>query len=262
MAKWKLLLTTLPFMAVALGIKLLLEFVVHFDGVVEFGDVGLVLTGGVFLIGFMLAGTMADYKESEKLPAELACALESIEESFAQAAVSKTALDLPAARRSVLRAGEAIHAWLYKKIDQETMFAALDELGLVVQQLEKLGATPLGVRAMNDLGTVRKLATRMGVISRTGFLSTGYALLEALTAIILGLLLISKFKSTLAECVLVPFVTLIYVYMIRLIRDIDDPFEYSEGGAKGAAEVELFPVVEYLARLRARVASFPTQPAA
>jgi hypothetical protein len=262
MAKWKLLLTTLPYMAVALGIKLLLQYVFHFDGVVEFGDVGLVLTGGVFLIGFMLAGTMADYKESEKLPGELACSLEAIEETFAQAAASKPALDITALRQSMLRAGEAIYDWLFKKIDQPKMFAALDELGVAIQQLEKVGATPLGVRAMNELASVRKLTTRMGVISRTGFLSTGYALLEALTAIILGLLVISKFKNTLGECVLVPFVTLVYVYMIRLIRDIDDPFEYEEGGAKGAAEVELFPIDEYLDRLRGRIAAPPTAPAA
>jgi hypothetical protein len=255
MAKWKLLLTTLPYMVIALGTKLAIEHFLQFEGVVEFSDIGLVLTGGVFLIGFMLAGTMADYKESEKLPAEVACALEAIEETFAQAAASKPAIDLAESRKAVLRAGEAIHDWLFRKIDQRQMYAALDELGVAIQQLEKAGATPLGVRAMNELATLRKLTTRIGVISRTGFLASGYALLETLTIVILGLLVISKFKSMLAEVVLIPFVTLIYVYMIRLIRDIDDPFEYEEGGVKGAAEVELFPVEEYLERLRARTAA-------
>jgi hypothetical protein len=50
----------------------------------------------------------------------------------------------------------------------------------------------------------------------------------------------------------VPFVTLIFVYMVRLIRDIDDPFEYTEAGQAGAVEVELFPIHEYLERLRKR----------
>ena len=64
----------------------------------------------------------------------------------------------------------------------------------------------------------------------------------------------AKFKSPLAEYILVPFVTLIYVYMLRLIKDVDDPFDYSpDGSRRGGAEVDLFPLDEYAARLRARV---------
>ena len=57
------------------------------------------------------------------------------------------------------------------------------------------------------------------VISRTSFISSGYALLEVLTVIILGMTLIGHFKNFLTEVVLVPFITLIFVYMLRLIRD-------------------------------------------
>ena len=80
MIKWKLMLTTLPFVVAALVLRAVLDYVVVFTPVVDFGDVALVLTGGVFLIGFMLSGTMSDFKESEKLPAELACSLETMEE--------------------------------------------------------------------------------------------------------------------------------------------------------------------------------------
>jgi hypothetical protein len=78
-------------------------------------------------------------------------------------------------------------------------------------------------------------------------------MLDAITAIILLLLMISRFKSPLAEFVLVAFVALIYVYMIRLIRDIDDPFEYEPGGDRGAAEVDLAVLQEYRARLSAEL---------
>ena len=73
-----------------------------------------------------------------------------------------------------------------------------------------------------------------------------------LTGAVLLLLLVAKFKSLVAEVILVAFVTLIYVYMLRLIRDIDDPFEYSPDGTKGAAEVELTPLLEYRERLKGR----------
>jgi hypothetical protein len=52
----------------------------------------------------------------------------------------------------------------------------------------------------------------------------------------------------------VPVLTLIYIYMLRLIRDVDDPFDYStDGKRKGGAEVELFPIEEYRERLAKRV---------
>ena len=257
MVKWKLMLTTLPYVLGAVLVKLALERGLHFKGAVDFGEVGLVMTGGIFLIGFMLAGTMADFKESEKLPADLACQLETLEETFAQAAASKPALDLAALRRSVLATGESLHDWLYRKVDQKAMHRAVDALGEACQAVEKSNGGPISVRTVNEVNVLRRTATRIAVISRTGFLASGYALLEVLTVVILGLLMIARFKSLLPEVVLVSFVTLIYVYMIRLIRDIDDPFEYAEGGVKGAAEVELFPLEEYLERLRARCESKP-----
>jgi len=71
---------------------------------------------------------------------------------------------------------------------------------------------------------------------------------------VIGLMLIAEFSSLLVECVIVPFVTLVNVYMLRLIRDIDNPFEYSpDGRQSGRAEVELWPLDEYRARLAARL---------
>ncbi len=106
----------------------------------------------------------------------------------------------------------------------------------------------------SELHNLRKNITRIGVISRTGFLPPAYALLETLVALILILMMASRYKSTLAMSILVPFIALIYIYMIRLIRDIDDPFEYAPDGSKlGGAEVELFPLDEYRERLAARI---------
>src|SRR5690349_24410620 len=73
----KLMLRALPFVvgAVALkGICLALDF--------HPLDLNPLLSGlvaaNVFLLGFLLAGTLADYKEAEKLPGEIAASLETI----------------------------------------------------------------------------------------------------------------------------------------------------------------------------------------
>src|SRR5262245_3721187 len=128
MLKWKLMITTLPFVAVVLVIRFVLDYVVKFPGVVEFSDVGMVLTGGVFLIGVMLSGTLSDYKESEKLPAEIACTLETIEETFRLAAVGRPVLSAPLLQQQVLDTSGAILDWLTRKLRSEDVFAKLDSM--------------------------------------------------------------------------------------------------------------------------------------
>jgi len=254
LVKWRLMLTTLPVVGAVVCLKVFVfDRWLGFGGVLEFSDLTFVLTGGVFLVGFMLAGTMADYKEAERLPGELVCALATIEETFEQAAANKPALDVCELRNLVRDNADAIDAWLHRRANFEKVATALDALARGARQVELAGVpAPIGVRVINEIHGLRRSLVRMSVISRTGFLATGYALLETLTAIIIGLLMIAKFRSLLAESMLVALITLIYVYMVRLIRDIDDPFEYSADGVAGAAEVDLEVLKDYRNRLAAR----------
>src|SRR5690242_17180954 len=89
-AKWKLMGTTLPLVAIIVAAKYGLERW-GYAGSVDFSDISAVFTFIAFLIGFMLAGVLADFKESEKIPAELAAELETIE-----TAITVVARKLPA----------------------------------------------------------------------------------------------------------------------------------------------------------------------
>jgi hypothetical protein len=251
--KWRLMLTTLPFVALVTGIKAALEFGAGWSGAVEFADVGVVLTAGVFLTGFLLTGTISDYKEAEKLPAEVATTLELLEEILVLAASTRPSLKLNELRASLLSMTDGIRDWLYKRKSTAQVFDTLTAFNGVLQTLERDGAGPYASRAVPQLASLRKTISRMDVISRTGFLPPAYALLETLLGLILILVVSAKYKSQLAEFILVPVLTLIYVYMLRLIRDVDDPFDYSpDGKRRGGAEVELFPIEEYRQRLSSR----------
>lgn len=248
------MLSTLPYVAVILVAKLLLQFVLGFGGLVDFSDVGVVLTAGVFLLGFLLAGTMADYKEAEKIPADLASTLETIEEIFVLAATNHPGLDPAGLRRGLLAMTDTIKDWLLGRRSTPEVFDAMSGLNGLIQQLEREGAGPYASRAVPQLLAVRRNVSRIDVIARTGFLPPAYALLEVLIGMIIALVLIARFRSVPAECLLVPFVALINIYMLRLIRDIDNPFDYeTDGREHGSGEVPLFPLDEYRARLAARI---------
>lgn len=252
--KWKLMLSTVPIAAAILALKVVLELAVGFQGLIEFSDVGIILTAGVFLTGFLLAGTMADYKEAERLPAEISCTLETMEDIFELAATGRPALNLADLRRELLSLTDAIRSWLLRLFSTPEVFAAMTRMSSVLQQLEHAGAGPYASRAVPQLLMVRRSVSRIDVIVRTGFLPPAYALLEVLIVMIISLMLIARFRSLVAEFVMVFFVSLINIYMLRLIKDIDNPFDF-EGGRRGpdSGEVALFPLDEYRARLAAKL---------
>ena len=58
-----------------------MKYVFHFLGWEVISLTALftsIVAGAIFLLGFLIAGVMADYKEGERLPGELACSLEAI----------------------------------------------------------------------------------------------------------------------------------------------------------------------------------------
>ena len=75
-------------------------------------------------------------------------------------------------------------------------------------------------------------------------------MLDLLVGCTLILLLISNYKSVTAEYLLIGLFSLVYIYMARLIRDLDEPFLYKdEKVPNGSAEANPFPLSEYRARL-------------
>ena len=249
-SKWKLMLTTLPVVAGVLGMRIGLDRVFDYKGSIDFSDITAIFTAVAFLIGFMLAGTLSDFKEAEKIPGDMAAALEAVEESLAFGA-SRKGLDVANARRKVLEVTAAMTDFMAQKRSAAQAFESLTVLDPVLEELDKAGGTAFVTRAQGELGNVRKALTRVEVISNTGFLAPGYALLDVMVVTTALLLLMTKFKTPMVEYLLVTFITLVYFYMLRLIRDIDNPFELSR---LGSAEVDPAPLLAYRERAELRAA--------
>lgn len=252
MVKWKLMLTTLPITLVVLLLKMGTVHILQYEGLVKFSEISIVITGGVFLIGFMLAGTMADYKESEKLPAELACAIETLEDTLFLAFRFKGGFDLQQVRTQLQDVTETILRYFRKTASEEEVFEKINGITSIAVTLEKAAVGAIAARVTGEQHSLRKIFARVNVIRKTNFLSTGYALLQVLTIVIISLLMISKFDNDVIAIIIVCFITQIFVYMLRLIHDVDQPFEYSPVGDAQAADIDLFPLLEYQQRSLAR----------
>jgi hypothetical protein len=236
--KWKLMLTTLPFVFVILLCTFIRVEVLHIPSLLEFSDTSPIITATALVIGFMLAGVMADYKEGEKLPGELACALQAIDDCILASAGQLAEDDFATLKQSNANLHTAVMNWLLNRESAENSYLALHEI------LALPHAPPaFHNNVVKNIDALRRNITRLDVIRRTDFIQTGYALLEVFVSIALGLLVFANFKNTIAEYVVIAAISLVYVYMIRLIHDLDNPFDYNpDGSMSGAAEVDYFPL--------------------
>jgi hypothetical protein len=267
-SRWRLFLSCLPVAFALTVLKLSLEPVIGFKGVIEFNsDLNVIFTALVFIMGFILAGTIVDFKEAERLPGEIACQLEIMEDWFVEASViaERTTGYPPTApaRRDLL---EAVRTSTYETLGwlrsdakrSEDIFPAVKRLDEQIKRMEQAGLDKITVRMLGDINQLRRGVTRAYTISRTEFMGPAYALFEFFIAFIFLLLLACSFKTPVVAGVVTSFMGLTYWYLYRLIRDIDNPFDFG----KGHTEVSLQPLERYAIRIDKRVASLAAPPAA
>jgi hypothetical protein len=119
-------------------------------------------------------------------------------------------------------------------------------------------------RLKTEQAAIRKLVIRMDTMRRTSYVAAGYLIAE-ITAILLVVALVLTDLGELAPTLfLVGLITYLLFYLVGLIRDLDNPFEY-RNGEPGAADVNLDVLARNEDRLRALIGALdpaPTAPAA
>ena len=259
--RWRLFWASLPVAVALTGIKLVLDEALGFKGFLEFNsDLNVIFTALVFIMGFLLAGTITDFKEAERLPGEIACQLEIMEDWFVEASViAARTPGYPAdgpTRRSLL---EAVRAsahdtlkWLASADKRsEDIFPAVKRLDEQIKLMEAAGLDKITVRMLGDVNQLRRGVTRAYTIARTEFMGSAYSLLEFFLAFVFLLLLACSFRTPVVAAVVTSFLSLTYWYLYRLIRDIDNPFDFG----RGHSEVSLQPLERYVVRIDKRVES-------
>ena len=93
LANHRVALATLPWVALVLLVRALLEVFLGFEGIFSAETVTPFTTASMFVIAIILGGVLEDYKEAERIPAEMAGALDSLSEKlqFMELATSRAA---------------------------------------------------------------------------------------------------------------------------------------------------------------------------
>jgi hypothetical protein len=196
-----------------------------------------VIGGAVFVFGLILAGTLADYKESERIPAEIAAVCGSIIEDGRYCAEQFPAFDLATLRGRVLALLEAFRADLADSSSRAAL-AALSDLTSSLLEMERIGVPANHVvRLKGEQAAIRRTLMRVYYIQRIEFLPSARNFVTSLVVLILALLLVTVIEPVYLGIALVGFLAYLFVYILRLLALLDTPFRVRE---KTQDDVSLF----------------------
>lgn len=248
--KWSLAFKVLPVIAFIIILKLIahqysLEFISLnplFTGVV---------TANIFLLGFLIAGVLTDYKESEKLPGELAASIESIVDECLIINKNRKAKPAQDCLEYVLDLTGSIKDWFFKKERTRSLMNKIDGLNDFFLAFESLTQANFIARLKQEQSAIRRMLIRIHTIRETSFVSGGYAIAEAITVLLIIGLLFVRIDPFYEALFFVSAIAFLQTYMIVLIKDLDNPFDYGE--EKGPDEVSLKPLDDLRLRIEEKI---------
>jgi hypothetical protein len=245
MQRWRILFASLTVTVAVLLARYLIHEVFDIRPELVWDDIQTVITGASLIIGLMIVGVVRDFVEAAQLPGVVAGALSAMDSVVRSANIARGTSD-PAPHVEVRQLANTIHQWLYSRLTDADMRAAIERARVMLIDLQRAGPNDLwSFRAHEELTKVSGAVNRMMVLRNTSYLSSGYTLMDVLMGIVVILLLIVEFpRGGLAPWVIAGSVTLVFVYLVILVRDLDNPFSYGQKG--GGAEVDLTPLLVVL----------------
>jgi hypothetical protein len=233
--KWRLLLKVLPLTALFALVKVGMHYLGWepwaFDSLT-----GALFGAATFVVAFVLSGTLGDYNASEDMTVQLVNAVETIQDTNLLSATVNPDYDPQPLTAGLAQILQVTVEWLSQGKPLESVEAALAQLNLQLVELQRVAGFPAVNRVQGELAKMRIMITRMHLNRSTDFLGPAYALLEIfLVGAVIALLLIGADRFS-ENIVVSCFLFTSFSYLLLLIRDLDNPFQYD---GKSCVDVDL-----------------------
>jgi hypothetical protein len=233
--KWRLLLKVLPLTALFALVKVGMHYLGWepwaFDSLT-----GALFGAATFVVAFVLSGTLGDYNASEDMTVQLVNAVETIQDTNLLSATINPDYDPQPLTAGLAQILQVTVEWLSQGKPLERVEAALAQLNLQLVELQRVAGFPAVNRVQGELAKMRIMITRMHLNRSTDFLGPAYALLEIfLIGAVIALLLIGADRFS-ENIVVSCFLFTSFSYLLLLIRDLDNPFQYD---GKSCVDVDL-----------------------
>ncbi|MBY0396916.1 MAG: hypothetical protein K2X91_10675 [Thermoleophilia bacterium] len=185
-----------------------------------------------------LAGTMSDYKESERLPTETAAAMESIYREGAYVKALHPGFDLARLADTLAHIPHTFRDDLVH--ETQATIPTVERLTESFLEMERLGVPPNYIaRLKQEQALIVRNLMRVAYIQRIAFLPSAYTLVETILGLLIALLMFTRVDTPLTDTILLGFISFIFIYILRLLRLLDTPFRHRGAGLD---DVSLFQV--------------------
>lgn len=203
-----------------------------------------VISGGVFVMGLVVSGTLSDYRDAERAPTDVAASLytilretESMEKVWGRPNMADLRVRLigvvTALRHDINDGGTRLCQEAIEELNQT--FLELEEPDVPANYI---------VRLRSEQAALRKSALRIYTIQREEFLPSAKAMITSLVAVILVMLMFSNMGGMVESLVTVTFLGFFFVYLMRLLNVIDKPFK--AGADRTGDDVSIFLLTEFV----------------
>jgi hypothetical protein len=240
--RWSLALRVAPIVAAVLLAKVAVNLL-GWEVLLPNPLLSALISALVFILGFLIVGTLADFKEAERLPGEMAVSLEALvdECSSVQLRSPRPVPAADAALAHVSRLSESIDAWLHRRTTVDTVLSDIAGLNAHFVALEPHTQATFINRAKGEQSALRRVVIRIDTIRDTFFVAPAFAVADLGIAITLVVLLTTNLRPAGHELLVVAFVTFVLTFARMLVRDLDNPFDYADDGSDDV-EVSLRPL--------------------
>ncbi len=204
-----------------------------------------VISSVTFVIGFLLSATIADYKESERIPAEFAAQIEDMYDDAASIYKSYPVFDIDGFRQQLRKV-----AMGFSEDARRRSYDARNDirkLMLYFSDMEK-GGVPANfiVKLKQQQAALLRARHRVNYIQRIKFIPSATILARSIVAALIALLVVTDIDPFYGGLAMVGLISFILIYMLILIRVISTPFHKA---GKTQDDVSLFLIkdaVDYL----------------
>jgi hypothetical protein len=247
MAKWGILIKVLPWT----GLFCIIKVGMHWLGWERWAFdslTGALFSAAIFVIALMLSGTLADYRASEGMPSQIVNSLESIQDIDLLLSSSYPDADDRSLSNILSDVANRILDWLQVDGKFDDIHLALDRLNPI---LVKILTLPDGIIFVNRIqleqANIRSVTRQMCGNRDTKFLVPAYVLMWLFLGAAIFALLLIKVEDFSESLIISGFMCTAFLYLLLLIYDLDNPFEYD---GKSSVDVDLSGLEKVRDRLK------------
>jgi hypothetical protein len=246
MRKWGIFLRVAGIVAGLLVVRFLIDFF-KIDVLPELSLIGCFVGGTLFVIAIILAGVLADFKESEKLVNDLAtsiitlctyCKYINIKHSTILANMRGHIKEL----LSTINSNFKQNTYNLEEINRKINGIRDDIKKLAKKNVEVQFITTLQA----ELSSIYKISNRIETIMKTSFIPASYIVADVAVGVSILLLLFARLGSYYEGLIIIGSISFVLVSLILLIKDMDNPFEVGNYSAADVDLSTLFKLEQYL----------------